>query len=108
MKYKYKGHEYEIRFCDPSKDWRENSGMFYIFSAVPVDGVSAEYFDTYAKAKAEAERLIDAFLEYVPQSKHEWISALNKCIAGGSCDTSVDEETAWAILVKAAKYLEVE
>lgn len=104
----YKGHEYEIVFCDPKKDWGERSGLFCIDCAV-CSGDDLLFFDTYAAAEAEAKRLIDAFVETVPKTKDEWIWLLNNCIVfEGEYEASVDEQMAWEILMKAAAHLEAQ
>lgn len=103
----YKGHEYEIVFCDPKKDWGKRSGLFYVRCSM--SGEECHFFDTYAAAEAEAKRLIDAFVEAVPKTKDEWIRLLNNCIVfEGEYEASVDEQMAWEILMKAAAHLEVQ
>src|SRR6056297_3613275 len=101
MKKKHKGHEYEVKFCDPVKDWGDKKGMFHIELAMG----SNEYFNTYAEAEEEAKKLIDDFVESVPQKKEEWLEALNGCMVWTGYESChLDEDMCLAVLEKAQKY----
>lgn len=99
---KYKGYEYEVKFCNPDEDWREHCGMFRIDCAIKDRG----YYPTYAEAIEKAKQNIDSFIKSIPKTKKEWIKALNDCLVWtGYEDCEIDEEMAWAVLNKAASFL---
>ena len=92
---KYKGHEYEIKFCNPK-------GMFRVDCAIS-DG---EFYPTYAEAEAKAKRNIDKFVKTVPQTKQAWLDAMDKCMVWtGYKDCHLDEAMVWDLLQKAALHL---
>jgi hypothetical protein len=99
---KYKGHEYEIEFCNPKEDWREYKGMFYITCAIRDVG----FYATYAEAEAKAKDNISEFVTAVPQTKREWLDALTACmVQTGYEDYHLDETMVWELLQKAALHL---
>lgn len=99
---KYKGHEYEIVFCDPKDVWGQHAGLFHIRCAVSDDG----YYETYAGADAQAKVNIDKFLATVPQTKSEWLSAMTACMVWhGITECHLDKEMVWSLLNKAALHL---
>jgi len=99
---KYKGHEYEIKFCDPQQDWREHKGMFHIECAIDDGG----FYQTYAEAEAKAKSNIDNFTATIPQTKQEWLDAMDKCMVWtGYEDCHLDGAMVWDLLKKAALHL---
>lgn len=99
---KYKGHEYDIKFCDQKEDWREHKGMFHIECAIADGG----FYPTYAEAEAKAKDNIDGFVARVPQTKQEWLDALDKCMVWtGYEECHLDEVMVWSLLQKAALHL---
>jgi hypothetical protein len=98
----YKGHEYEVEFCNPKDDWRDEAGKFRVASAINCDG----YFNTYAQAITAAKAAIDDFVEATPKTKDEWIDAMRSCMVwSGHEHCDLDETMVWGLLQKASKYL---
>lgn len=102
MKSKYKDYEYEIIYCDPSKDWREHKGTFYIDCSI----LCNKHFQTYAEAEKTAKLNIDDFILRIPKTKEEWLDAIESCmIWDGYESCNLDRTMAWDILQKASVYL---
>ena len=98
----YKGHEYKIIYCDPSKDWRAYKGMFHIDVAMGDSG----YYKTHEEAESMAKSIIDKFVANVPQTKEQWLSAIEDCMVWtGYEDCHIDHAMAWDLLQKASKHL---
>ena len=103
---KYKGYEYEIKFCDPKEYKLEARGCFWIEMAMPTSGI---YHKTYDAAEEESKRIIDKFILDVPQTKQEWLDSMTKCMVWtGYEDCHLDEDMVWSLLQKAAKHLKGE
>ena len=101
MKDTYKGHEFEIKFCDPNQDWREHVGMFHIELAMG----NSDFFSTYDAAVVKAKEIIDAFVLAIPQNNDEWMRALSDCMVWtGYEDCHLDEGMVVALLVKASQF----
>jgi hypothetical protein len=99
---KYKGHDFEIYFCNPSDEWGDAKGLFGINSAV---GDSGEYYDTYKEAEKAAKFNINKFVEDIPQNEKQWINAIESCIVWtGYEDCHIDEAMAIEVLKKAARH----
>lgn len=99
---KHKGHEYKVVYCDPSKDWGEHKGMFHIDCAIG----NNQFFSTYAEAESIAIKIIDEFTNEVPQTKAEWISAIEGCMVWtGYEDCHLDDAMVWSLLLMAAKHI---
>lgn len=73
---KYKGIGYTVEYCDPNKDWGNKRGLFHIDCPVYTN----EYFSTYIDAELAAKKLIDGFVDNVPQNENEWFEAFEGCM----------------------------
>jgi hypothetical protein len=101
MKKEYKGHKYEIKYCDPNDDWSTSAGMFYIDMVIAED----RYFDTYKGAEIAANRMIDDFIDSIPTTESEWIDAVSRCVVRNGYECfHVDKDVALDLLRKASKY----
>jgi hypothetical protein len=104
-KMKYKGHEYEIDFCNPKEYTSEGKGLFRIDMAMTTGGA---YYKTYAEAEEKAKSIIDKFVIEIPQTREEWLSAMTECMVWtGYEDCHLDEDMVWSLLQKAAKHLKI-
>lgn len=104
---RYKGHNYEIVYCDPNLDFGRARGMFRIIIAMPQ--FYYNYHATFEQADEAAKKCIDKFVESVPQTKQEWLDAIRGCMVWSSheeCDT--DDDMVWDLLVKAKTHLKTE
>ena len=102
---KYKGYEYEIKFCNPKEYTGKEKGCFLIVMSMPTGGV---YYETYAEAEKKAISIIDKFIVDIPQTKEEWLKAMTNCMVWtGYEDCELDEDMAWSLLQKAAKHLKL-
>jgi hypothetical protein len=103
---KHLGHEYEIHFCSPKEYTREGKGLFRIDMAMPTGGT---YYKTYAEAEERAKSIIDKFVKEIPQTKKEWLEAMENCMVwSGYEECNLDANMVWSLLQKAAKHLKVE
>jgi len=104
----YKGHEYEITFCDPQDDWGEKRGMFYVETPAAKEG-DESFFHTYAEAEKHAKTYIDRFLADVPQTKQDWLQAFEGCLVWTDYESChLDQAMVWDLLLKAREHLKEE
>lgn len=100
----YKGHEYEVMFCDPTQDWGDAKGLFRIVSTA---GNTNKYYSTYKEAVNAAQKKIDEFMKNIPQTEDEWIEAIESCIIF-ECDyCEINEAMALDVLKKAKIHFSV-
>jgi hypothetical protein len=98
----HNGHEYEIQFCDPKKDWGKYARMFHIKCAIS----DAGFYQTFVEAEAKAKSNIDNFVARVPQTKQQWLDAMAECLIWTAYeDCHLDEAMVWDLLEKAATHL---
>lgn len=98
---KHKGHNYEVKLCNPAEDWGDASGLFRVECAVSCGG----FYQTYAEANAAAKSAIDKFVNSTPQTEQEWIDAVEKCMVWtGYEDCHIDPDMILTVLGKAALY----
>ena len=103
---KHLGHEYEIHFNSPKEYTGQSKGLFRIDMAMPTGGT---YYKTYAEAEERAKSIIDKFVKEIPQTKKEWLEAMEKCMVwSGYEECNLDANMVWSLLQKAAKHLKVE
>ena len=103
---KHKGHEYEIHFCKPKEYTSKEKGPFRIKMAMPT---GYEYYKTYLEAEEKAKSIIDKFVEEIPQTKKEWLEAMEKCIVWVDYEEcNLDPNMVWDLLQKASKHLKAE